>query len=184
LISIPVDRTRIRRSRDKTAEMSSSLTILRRRPNQPPRTSKKPGAPGRAPGRKDSTVPKSPAGVSTTNPCVRRSLAGRSDLASIRSSEFVARHSDRHARSLLKMKAWVNSLPQLGRPVIWVASERLRPNSVVSWGPAQPGRPSLAPTVPVRQPMSRRRGILATVCLTAIGRAASVGSSDEKGARG
>lgn len=57
-----------------------------------------------------------------------------------------AQHSDRHARSLLKMKAWVNSLPQLGRPVIWVASVRLRPNSVVnrgfscgrSWGRRRP----------------------------------------------
>jgi hypothetical protein len=33
-------------------------------------------------------------------------------------------HSDRHARSLLKMKTWVNSLPHHGRPVICVTSER------------------------------------------------------------
>jgi hypothetical protein len=33
-------------------------------------------------------------------------------------------HSDRHARSLLKMKTWVSSLPHHGRPVICWTSER------------------------------------------------------------
>jgi len=71
--------------------MSTTLTIRRRRPRHPPRTSRKPGVPGRLLGRKASTVPKSPAGVSTTNPCVRRSFAARSALTST-GSEFVAVH--------------------------------------------------------------------------------------------
>jgi hypothetical protein len=72
--------------------MSTALTIIRRRPNQPPRTIRKPGIPGRLLGRKASTVPKSPAGVSTTNPCVRRSLAGRSDLASTKPTKLAPSH--------------------------------------------------------------------------------------------
>lgn len=42
--------------------------------------------------------------------------------------------SHRHARSLLKMKTWVNSLPHPGRSVIQVTRELMRPNSVVDHG--------------------------------------------------
>jgi hypothetical protein len=116
LISIPVDRTRIRRSRGKIAEMSTTLTILRRRPSQPPRTIRNPGVPGRALGRKASTVPKSPAGVSTTNPCVRISLAGSSDLASTRCPNPSRGITLRSARTKSpKDENWVNSLPHHGR---------------------------------------------------------------------
>src|ERR1700745_1959583 len=64
--------------------MSSTLIIMRRRPNSPPRTTRHAGIPLRPLTRKSSTVPKRPESVSTTNPCVRRNLFGMSALASTR----------------------------------------------------------------------------------------------------